>query len=207
MKKLAYFSQAIFFVVSCALALYARAQDDCPYSLEFQTIKAKLDTLSPIEAAQVLRGFASKNQSTQTCEAIAINQSLEKQEKQLITLLHPDKTSTPAHAVFRCNVFNSKTTQCQSPMEDTTVHANQANVIAPLLKTQTGAFHIESHLAGTTLHSVYVTTINKALDGKPAKRLRGKNNIKGSSLVPSTVLIVIYQTSDSWAYRKAVWYF
>jgi hypothetical protein len=209
MKILLHFTRAVVFIAMGTATLGANAQDNCPYSQEFQNLRAKLSGQSLTDATSALRAFAVKNQSPETCEAMAIDQELEKREKLLIKLISTggSKSNMPAHAVFRCDVFNSKTAQCQSPSEDGTANPNSKEKFSPLLLEKTGSFEIKSQLPNAKLHGIYITTIGKAVDGKPAKKLPIRKSIQWSSLPPSTVLIAIYKTKDAWAYRKVVWYF
>jgi hypothetical protein len=195
-------------VTFICLAANVSAQDNCPYSLEFKSLRGTLTAFSTLEAVNRLQVFAEKNKSPEHCEAVAIDQALGERERLLIKLSSKGSKESPAHVVFRCDVFNSKTAQCQSPMEDGTAHPNlNEKVIVPLPIQKSGAFEIVSQLPDAKLYAVYLTTLSHALDGKPAKPLSVRSGVKWSTVSPSTVLIAIYKTNAPWAYRKAVWYF
>ncbi len=188
----------------------ALAQDNCAFSPAFQQVRGSLGSLSTIAATKALQSFAEKPQSPELCEATALDEALGEREKQLVTLVDEAGNGSPAHAVFRCNVFIAKTAQCQSPNEDGTAHPNLAGALVPLKIEKTRIFEVKSELPDAKLHAIYLTTLAKALDGKQATRLTARSRIKGSALAPTTVLIAIYKTqgaNKAWAYRKAVWYF
>jgi hypothetical protein len=208
MKKLLCFLTASFAFVCVNPSAWA--QDNCSYSLAFQQIRGTLGGLSALAATKALQAFAAKPQSAELCEATALDDALGEKEKQLVTLVNQYGSASPAQAVFRCNVLNAKTAQCQSPYEDGTTHPNLAEPFVPLKMDSKGKFDIRSQLPEAQLYAVYLTTLNKALNGKPAKQLATHRSIQGAALAPNTVLIAIYKTrgaNKTWAYHKAVWYF
>ena len=208
MKKL--FAIIASFLLVAGVASGARAQDGCAYSAAFQQVRSTLDGLSPLDATKALQALAATQQSPDVCEASALDDALGERERLLVLLVNKNGSEHPAHAVFRCNSFNAKTALCQSPNEDGTAHPNLSGTLAPLKLDGVGTFDIASKLPAAKLYAVYVTTLSKAVDGKPAKRLTPHSGIKAATLAPATVLIAIYKTqggkSSAWAYRKAVWY-
>ncbi len=218
MKKLCSFIATFLLVAGFAgfagfagLATAAWSQDQCNFSPAFQQVRGALGGASPLDAAKALQALAIKPQSPDLCEAAAVDDALGEYEKRLVTLVSKSGSENPAHAVFRCNIFNSKSALCQSPNEDGTAHPNLTGRLAPLKIKSTDTFNIKSELPDARLYAVYITTLSRALDGKPAKRLTPRTGIKASALTPATVLIAIYKTQgatrSAWAYRKAVWYF
>jgi hypothetical protein len=203
-------------VTAIAIACFATgawAQDNCPYSQAYQHLRSTLDGLSTKDAAKALQAFAARNLSPLSCEATSLDEALDEREKLLVTLTSIGGSERPAQAIFRCYVFNAKTAQCQSPMEDGTAHANlkETSVLPQIEKN--AFFEIKSQLSSAKPHAVYLATLAQTLDGKPLKRLPARGAIKGSALVPNTVLIAIYKSDRSTGsslyppYRKAVWYF
>lgn len=201
----------IIFLAVTAVATSAWAQDRCNFSPAFEQVRSALGGMSPLAATKALHAFAIKPQSPDLCEANALDEALGEREKQLALLASKRGGTINAYAVSRCNVFNAKTAQCQSPNEDGTAHPNLSGGFAPLKVDPADTFDLTSQLPHAKLHAVYLTTLSNALDGKPAKRLATRSSIKAAALAPATVLIAIYKTPggnvSAWAYRKAVWYF
>jgi hypothetical protein len=167
-------------LITCVImTACASAQHGCTYSPEFTDLRSTLAMLSTLEAAKKLQAFAAKNKNPSNCEAMAIDQALGEQERLLVKLATKGGNESPAHVVFRCNVFNPKTAQCQSPLEDGTAHPNlDGKTMAPLSIEKSGAFEIVSQLPDARLHAVYITPLGHALDGKPAKPLDIQRGVK-----------------------------
>jgi hypothetical protein len=209
MKKLLCF--IVTFWVVAGVASSAWSQDDCKFSPAFQQVRSTLDGLSPLDATKALQALSIKSQSPELCEAAALDDALGEREKLLVALVGKNGNENAAQMVFRCNIFNAKTASCQSPNEDGTAHPNLTGTLTSVNVKSTDTFDIKSRLPDAKLYAVYLTTLSRALDGKPAKRLSAPNGINAKSLTPATVLIAIYKTqgarSSAWAYQKAVWYF
>lgn len=191
-------------VLACSAA-HVFAQDTCPYLPAFKVLRNKLDSMSPLQAAKALQSYAANNNNPENCEYMELDRNLAARESMLVKMVSGGR-DTPAQVVFRCNDFNPKTAQCQSPLEDGTVHAMPVG--KPSVQPQSGAaYRIASQLPAATLHAIYRTSQSDALDGRPAARLGMHSQGKWSAMPPSTVLIAIYKTKGPWAYRKVVWYF
>jgi hypothetical protein len=185
------------------------AQDVCPYLPAFKALRGQLDNMSALDAAKALQAYASNNDNPENCEYMELDRALAARERKLVKLVSGGR-DTPAHAVFRCNEFNPKTAQCQSPLEDGTAQLGESGVTPAAAPKPGASYDIISLLPSATLHAVYRTSLSDALNGRAAKKVGIHSRGKWYSMPPSTVLIAIYKTKaikGPWAYRKVVWYF
>ena len=188
----------------CATTVFA--QDDCPYLPAFKTLRQQLDTMSPIDAVAALQKYAGENDNSSACESFEIDRLLGERETKLIKLAIGGK-EIPAQVVFRCKRFDSKTAQCQSPMEDGTTQFAAVGITAMPVPMEGLKFQVVSKLPNAKLIGIYRTSMASALDGKPAKHLGNGPAGKWQSTYKTSALMAIYKTAGPWAYRKAVWYF
>lgn len=192
-------------LVACA-ATAATAQDTCPYLPEFKVLRPKLDAMPLADAVAALQSYVAEHDSPNACEYFEIDRLLSDRETKLVKLVFGGK-ELPAQLVFRCDRFNPKTAQCQSPMEDGTAQYADVGVVPTTVLNGRTAFEVVSNLPGAHLQALYRTSISNALDGRPAKRLGNVPLGKWRASHEISVLIAIYRTTGPWAYRKAVWYF
>jgi hypothetical protein len=193
-------------LIICSVSLSASAveEDTCPYLPEFKKLRAKLGTLQPAEVVHALEQYWKRGDQRETCEMFEIDALLDEQEKSFF-FLQVGTTQLPAQVIMRCNEYESKTTTCQSPVEDKTLHNDPP---LPSLAVPATKFSVVSNFPSAQLVGIYRRFYNDVLDGNPATRLKPK---QGLVSLPKDakhfVLIAVYKTSGPWSYRKVVWYF
>ena len=181
-------------------------QDACPFLPAFKKLAAQLDSMPAQAAVLALEKYAVENDNPEGCELFEVNKLLAEREQKLIHLTINGK-SIPPQMVFRCNQFNKTTSQCQSPMEDTTAHM-VSNGINPAAMPMAGTgYQIESALPNANLISVYQMTLGDISRGKRGKRVVDKANGRWLATKDTSVLIAVFKSKGTWNYRKAVWYF
>lgn len=214
MMRLMRQSLGIAVVLACTVA-NVFAQDICPYLPAFKALRNRLDSMSALDAAKALQAYASNSDNPENCEYMELDRALAARERTLVKLVSGGR-DTPAHAVSRCNEFNLKTAQCQSPLEDGTAQVSESGVTPAAAPKPGAGYEIVSQLPGATLYAVYRTSLSDALNGRAAKKVGIHSRGKWYTVPSSTVLIAIYKTNKTnktnkakgpWAYRKVVWYF
>lgn len=181
-------------------------QDGCTYLPEFQALSAQLSQQPAGKAAAALTRYIADHENLENCEYTEIDRMLAAQEAQLFRVL-ADKTDLKAQIVYRCNQFDPRTANCDSPMQDNTAHPFSAG-ISPLAVPDTRKIKVVSELPGATLQAIYQISLADAIDGKSATLLSSKKSelllISGKN---GFALMAIYKTTGPWRYRKIVWYF
>jgi hypothetical protein len=184
----------------------AVGEDECPYLPEFRQVEQDVRGLSPVQAAAEWDRYLLQHENPAFCEAADVDRRLGELERDLF-LIVTDGQRIPCQLVLRCNQFDPVTAQCRGPMEDGTTGPLSPGVGTPLSGTHE-PFAIVSSLPGTTVEGLFVTSMGDALDGRPATRLSmDLSAVTLSSGARNVILMAIYRTTGSWAYRKAVWYF
>lgn len=184
----------------------AMAQTQCSYQATFLSLQQQLPSLPTAQGILALQRFYAENENAQFCELARIEELLDSKEAALVSLRQGSAELKPQH-LMRCNLFNGKTAQCQSPYEDLTAHPRQNNLNFKPWPVPTQALRLKVDLPQAKLLAVYHTTLAAALDGKPAKRLSTSPQFNWQGKSKNEVLIAIYKTPGPWAYRKLVWYF
>lgn len=184
-------------LVTASCSISAWSPDSCNFSPAFKQLRGTLSGVSPLAATKALHAFAARPQRPEFCEAAALDDALGEREKLLLALTGTRSGEWPARTVFRRNSFNAKTALRQSPSEDGTAHPNATVMLTPVTVTNTDTFAIKSQLPDGKLYALYLTTLSRASDGKPAKRLPTKSGSKGKLLAPGTVLIAIYEAQGA----------
>lgn len=182
------------------------ASVDCPFLPAFQSMRKQLDTMPVLTAISTLQKYFVENENPQACELFEINRLLGQRESPLIKLKLGAK-EIAAQVVFRCNEFDPVTAQCQSPMNDDTVHYFSNGAVPLPFPEKNTPYRVISELPATQLIGLYQTSLASALDGKPARRLGDAAVNKWRQSNDANVLFAIYKTQGPWRYRKAVWYF
>lgn len=200
MKKLLGFIAT--FMAVAGVAVGAWAQDGYAYSAAFQQVRSTLGGLSPLKATKALRAFADTPQSPDLCETAALDNALGEREKLLVVLVGKNGKKTLRTWSFAAIVERKKTARCQSPNEDGTAHPNLSGTLTPLKAESAGTFAIKSQLPDAKLYAVYLTTLRKALVGKPAKRLAPHISVNAKALTPATVLIAADKTQGT---KRRTW--
>jgi hypothetical protein len=181
-------------------------QDGCTYLPEFQALSAQLSQQPAGKAAVALARYITDHDNLENCEYTEIDRMLSEKEAQLFRVI-TDKTDLKAQIVYRCNQFDSRTANCESPMLDNTAHPFSAG-ISPLAIPGTRKIKFVSELPGATLQAIYRISLADAIDGKSAILLSSKKSelllISGKK---DFALMAIYKTTGPWRYRKVVWYF
>ena len=199
-------SSCILAALVLCFASDARAQGKCPYLPEFSALQTQIKNITAPNAVIALEKYLAAHENGQACELVEIDRLLSIKEIALIKLTAANSEIHP-HSVYRCNEFNPKTAQCQSPMEDGTAHPMSAGITFTPVAAPRTAMRIVSSLPTAQLIGLYQTTLTSALDGKAAKRLPHSATVYWKTRHQESILIAIYKTTGPWAYRKAVWYF
>lgn len=182
------------------------AQDACPFLPAFKKLAKQLDSMSPQVAVLALEKYVVENDNPEACELFEVNKLLAEREQKLIHLTINGK-AIPPQMVFRCNQFNQATSQCQSPMEDTTAHMASNGIVPAAMPVAGTEYKIESALPNANLISVYQMTLGNISQGKRGKRVADKAISRWLVAKDTSVLIAVFQSKGAWQYRKAVWYF
>lgn len=162
--------------------------------------------MSESNAVAALQKYVATHDNPEGCELTEIDRLLGEKERSLINL-ELKEAKIPAQIVFRCNRFDPRTAQCQSPMEDGTAHGIATGISPKPFPSAGSAFRVTSKLPAAKLVGLYRIALSDALDSKTASRLGSSNTGKWQPTRTTSALIAIYKTKGPWAYRKAVWYF
>ncbi len=184
----------------------AQATQTCRYLPTFGALQQQLPQLNAQQAVTALQKYLLEHDNAQSCELAEIERQLDAKEIEMIKL-SADGIALRPHHIYRCNEFNPRTAQCQSPFEDGTAHPLQVNLQFKPLARPTTALQLSDTLVEAKLIGLYRTSLAAALDGKAAKPLPKNIAIKWKASSTDSILIAIYKTSGPWGYRKAVWYF
>ncbi len=150
---------------ACAVAVMvmcyagsALAQDKCTYLPAFAALQAQNQRIAAPSAAIALEKYVADHENAQGCELAEIDRLLSIKEIALIKLTTANTEIHP-HSVYRCNEFNPKTAQCQSPMGDTTAHPVSAGITFIPAPAPGTAIRIVSSLPAAQLVGRYQTTL------------------------------------------------
>lgn len=189
------------------------AGEGCSYRPSLVALRHRTRDMAPTAALAALNAYAADpaNENPAACQSLALDAAIGEQEQALVTLRLADGRSVPAHASYRCDVVDPRTTACRGAVEDGTAHPYSIGVFrdgaGPIELPKPITATIASAFPGAKLEAVYRLRVADLLDGGRATKLPTAAPV---ALAPDKALmavIAIFSTPHGPKYHKLVWYY